>query len=105
VLTRDLAKSGNLLKALDKYVKKPTVKEITKTVALNDDTNGELSTSSSGDRFPALPAKTPGVVSCNTRCVNAACWRTYDSGKKVQFQAQHIYDALSGVWKFDSGSC
>jgi len=102
-LTRELGKPGNLLKALDKYIKKPTVKEAAKPVALNDE--ADSAPAASGDPFPARPGKTPGVVSCNTRCVNAACWRTYDNGKKVRFQAQHKFDALSGEWKFDSGAC
>jgi TPR repeat protein len=102
-LARELTKSGNLLKALDQYIKKPTVKEATKPVASNDTADSALA--ASGDSFPARPGKTPGVVSCNTRCVNAACWRTYDNGKKVRFQAQHKFDALSGEWKFDSGAC
>lgn len=86
--------------------KKPAIKEksVARSVAAQDD-EGEPVTAASSDPYAARPAKRPGVVSCNTRCINAACWRTYDSGKKVRFQAQHKYDALSGEWKFDSGPC
>lgn len=57
------------------------------------------------DGFPAAPAKRPGVTSCNTRCVNAACWRTYDDGRKVRVNAKQVYDPFSNQWKFDAGSC
>jgi hypothetical protein len=57
------------------------------------------------DGFPPRPTKVPGVVSCNTNCINAMCLRTYDSGKKVRFQAKHVFDPFSGEWKFDSGNC
>ena len=56
-------------------------------------------------RFPARPAKKNGVVSCNTNCINGDCRRTYDSGRKVRFQAKHKYDVLSGTFVWDSGSC
>ncbi|UXI04532.1 tetratricopeptide repeat protein [Photobacterium sp. TY1-4] len=61
--------------------------------------------SSSGNLYPAQPAKRPGVVSCNTRCVNATCYRTYDDGRNVKFQAQRKYNALSGQFEWDSGGC
>ena len=106
-LTREMSKPNNFLKALDQYVKKPVIKEkpVAKPVAVNDDPGYEPTQTASNDPFPARPGKTPGVVSCNTRCVNAACWRTYDSGKKVKFQAKHVYDPLSSQWNFDSGNC
>jgi hypothetical protein len=45
------------------------------------------------------------VTTCNTRCINADCWRTYDDGEKVKFRAKRVYDSFSGDWKWDSGSC
>jgi hypothetical protein len=59
----------------------------------------------SNNSYPARPPKRPGVVSCNTNCINGDCWRTYDSGRKVRFQAQHKYNPLSGQFEWDSGSC
>lgn len=55
--------------------------------------------------FPVRPAKRPGVVTCNTRCVNGDCWRTYDDGHHVQFQAKRVFDPFSGEWKWDDGGC
>ncbi len=106
-LTRELGKPNNLLKALDQYAKKPTVKEKAKAkpVAANEQVQDEPIAVASNDPYPARPAKQPGVVSCNTRCVNAACWRTYDNGRKVQFQAKSVFDPFSSSWKFDSGNC
>jgi alpha/beta superfamily hydrolase len=98
-LTRELGKPGNLLKALDTYSKNPTIKEKPKALA------AVPAQQVSDDPFPNRPNKIPGRVSCNTRCLNATCWRTYDDGKKVRFQAQRKYDAISGEWKFDSGGC
>ncbi|CAK2702403.1 conserved exported hypothetical protein [Vibrio crassostreae] len=55
--------------------------------------------------FPARPEKVSGKVSCNTRCINSTCWRTYDDGKQVKFQAQQKFNALTGQFEWDSGSC
>jgi TPR repeat protein len=55
--------------------------------------------------FPARPVKVSGRVSCNTRCVNGICWRTYDDGKQVKFQAQQKFNAFTGQFEWDSGSC
>jgi TPR repeat protein len=104
-LTREIAKPGNLLKALDKYAKNPVIKEKSKPVAIRDNADLTPVTPPSGDSFPARPAKRPGVVSCNTSCINADCRRTYDDGQKVRFQAQRKFDPFSGDWKFDSGNC
>lgn len=99
-LTREMTKTGNTLKVLDQYLKNPTVKE---KPSLSLSTTKQAAPAS--DDYPARPAKRPGVVSCNTRCINADCWRTYDDGQKVRFQAQRKYDSFSGQWKFDSGGC
>jgi len=55
--------------------------------------------------YPARPAKTPGVTRCNTRCDNGSCYRTYDDGRKVHFQAQLKWNSLNNQFEFDSGSC
>jgi uncharacterized protein len=102
-LTRELAKPKNLLLALDKYIKKPAVKEAKPVTAPAEPEESGVSASSDG--FPERPAKQPGVVSCNTRCENAACWRTYDNGKKVRFQAKQVFDPFTSQFKFDSGMC
>jgi hypothetical protein len=39
------------------------------------------------DPFPPRPAKKPGVVSCETKCCAGSCFRTYDDGRKVKFEA------------------
>ncbi len=61
-------------------------------------------TPSSNGLFPARPAKVPGRTSCNTRCTNADCYRTYDDGRQEHFQAQRKMNAF-GEWEWDSGSC
>ena len=63
------------------------------------------SSASSSSPFPARPAKVAGRVSCNTRCINSTCWRTFDDGRQVKFQAQRKYNAFSGEFEWDSGSC
>lgn len=103
-LTRELAKPGALLKALDKYIKRPLIRE--KAVSLDvPNMNGNDISTMSEDNFPERPATRVGLISCNTRCVNAACWRTYDNGRKVQFQAKSVFDSFTSEWKFDSGGC
>lgn len=93
-LARDMAQPGKLLKVLDAYVKAHPVGKPRKT-----------SSAPAASPYPAQPAKRPGVVSCNTNCTNGDCYRTYDSGRKVHFQAKHRYDALQGNWIWDAGSC
>ena len=57
------------------------------------------------DRYPERPGTTRGVTSCNTSCSNGSCFRTYDSGRKVHFQAEHKFNALTSQWEWDSGNC
>lgn len=55
--------------------------------------------------FPTAPAARPGVVTCSTKCINGDCYRTYDDGRQVRFQAKRVYNALTSQWEWDSGSC
>jgi len=41
--------------------------------------------------YPARPAAQPGRTTCSTRCLNGDCFRTYNSGRQVHFQAKHIF--------------
>jgi len=103
-LTREMAKQGNLLKALDGYIKKPTIKE--KVVALAPDSDSPPAAAPPSDNpYPARPAKVPGRVSCSTRCMNADCYRTYDSGRKIRFQAKQKWNPFNNSFEWDSGSC
>jgi len=45
---------------------------------------------------PARPNTKPGVTTCTTRCVNGDCFRTYDNGRQVQFQAQRKLNPFKG---------
>jgi TPR repeat protein len=127
-LTREMAKTGNLLNALDQYIQKSPITGPSKpleTDALtsnllkaldqynqqtaNNESSKPVATAAiSGapnHSYPVRPAKVPGVVSCNTRCMNAACFRTYDDGRKVKFQAEQKWNPLTNQFEFDSGSC
>ena len=55
--------------------------------------------------FPAIPDKVPGVVSCNTKCLNGDCFRTYESGRTMRFQAKSRYNAIEDQWEWDPGPC
>ena len=57
------------------------------------------------DGFPSAPAHRPGVITCNTRCVNGDCFRTYSDGRQVRFQASRRFNPVSGQWEWDSGGC
>lgn len=92
-LSREMTKPGNLLNALDSYVKR--------TPAKAQNVSREIS----NDPFPAQPAKRQGVISCNTNCNNGDCYRTYDSGKKVRYRAKAKFDPFSNQMTWDSGSC
>lgn len=58
---------------------------------------------SAGSRYPTRPAKTPGKISCNTQCTNGDCYRTYDDGRQVRFQAQREFKF--GEWVWDTKGC
>lgn len=62
-------------------------------------------TANSDGPWPARPAKRPGVTSCNTRCVNGDCYRTYDDGRHVRFQAQQKWNPFNSQFEWDSGGC
>jgi hypothetical protein len=55
--------------------------------------------------WPARPAKTPGETTCNTRCINGSCWRTYDSGRHVHFTVPPSVDPFSGDITFNQPPC
>lgn len=55
--------------------------------------------------FPQRPAKQPGRTSCNTRCVNEECFRTYDTGRQVRFQAERKFNPMNSQWEWDAGPC
>ncbi|MFZ5482901.1 MAG: tetratricopeptide repeat protein [Pseudomonadota bacterium] len=96
-LSRELNKPGNFSKGLiayaDKMAKRPKA-------AANP-----LPPAKTRETYPARPAKRPGVTSCNTRCVNADCWRTYDDGRKVRFQAKQKWNSFESRFEWDSGPC
>ena len=99
-------KARQFLELLDNYVKNPAIKEGPQPLSsLNNNRAPQIRSAPISDPYPVRPEKRAGVVSCNTNCVNANCWRTYDDGRKIQFQARRVYDAISGDWKYDSGSC
>jgi hypothetical protein len=56
-------------------------------------------------RYPAVPPKRPGVVSCNTNCINGDCWRTYDDGGARHFRAEQKFNSISNEWEWDAGPC
>lgn len=87
-------KTGALIKEVSYKPKKAGKKTIIEAEAQPEDVS-----------FPARPAKRLGVVSCNTRCMNADCYRTYDDGKKVRFRAKQKWNPFNNSFEWDSGSC
>lgn len=63
------------------------------------------SSAGSDDGWPARPAKRPGVVSCNTKCFNGDCRRTYDDGRHAHFQVPPSTDPFTGEMKFEAPGC
>lgn len=94
-LSREMFKPGHLLKALDAYAKANPVQKSRLGQAQPE--------TSDSSPFPSRHAKHPGVITCNTRCQNADCYRTYDNGKQVRFQAKQVFDPFNSQWKFDPG--
>ena len=62
-------------------------------------------TEAGGDLFPARPPKQQGATTCNTNCVNGACYRTYSDGRKVEFQAQRKWNPLANAFEWASDTC
>jgi len=112
-LTRELAQPGNFGKALDAYLKKAQAPQPAAPTSKADKASapkaGKLANaptaSAADDPFPPAPAKTPGRVSCNTRCINADCWRTYDDGRKVKFRAKSKWNPFENRFEWDAGPC
>lgn len=98
-LTRALAQQGSFAQALERFER---LAGGTKSAASDRDRSAKPAAS---DPWPARPAKVSGQVRCNTRCVNADCWRTYDDGRKVKFRAKQKWDAFDNRFVWDSGSC
>jgi len=95
-LTREMQKKG-ISKTITQYLKtqqKPTPK---KPVA------GAIPKAPS--QYPERPSKISGKTSCNTRCFNGDCYRTYDNGKQKHFQVSPTYNPLNSQWEFNSGPC
>lgn len=60
---------------------------------------------STGNLFPTRPRATPGRTTCNTKCVNGDCYRTYDDGRRVRFAARQKWNSSSNQFDWDSGGC
>lgn len=56
-------------------------------------------------KYPARPAPRNGYITCNTRCNNGDCYRTYSNGRQVNFQAERRFNPINNQWEWDSGSC
>ena len=65
----------------------------------------KLSQASYTDQFPVRPQAQAGATTCNTRCENSTCFRTYDTGKKVEYQAQRKWNPLANRFDWDAGTC
>ncbi|MDX2321739.1 MAG: ankyrin repeat domain-containing protein [Moritella sp.] len=56
-------------------------------------------------KYPSQPASKSGYLTCNTKCFNADCYRTFSDGKKIRFRAQQKFNAFTSQWEWDSGTC
>lgn len=65
----------------------------------------QLTQASFTGRFPARPEGQQGVTTCNTRCENSTCYRTYDSGKQVEYQARQKWNPVTNRFDWDAGTC
>lgn len=70
-----------------------------------EDLEAQVENSQHTSPFPPAPVKRPGVVSCNTNCNNGNCYRTYDDGRRVQFEAPARVDPFTNQMTWDAGSC
>ena len=56
-------------------------------------------------QYPARPEAKPGLTTCNTKCVNGDCYRTYGDGRKVHFQARQKWNPFNNQFEWESGTC
>lgn len=96
-LTRNMQTNG-ISKAISLYLKNQPKSTSKKSVS-------EATPKASSSSYPERPAKIPGKTSCNTRCFNGDCYRTYDNGKQKHFQVSPTYNPLNSQWEFDAGPC
>ena len=92
--------AAGVTKALDAYMRSPAARRLRvrqrARVARNSD---------SSSPWPARPARTPGETTCNTRCINGSCWRTYDNGRHVHLNVPPTMDPFSGQMQFNPPPC
>ncbi|MEO8838016.1 MAG: tetratricopeptide repeat protein, partial [Herbaspirillum sp.] len=98
-LSRQMHESGTVLAPLDAWLKANPAR------LRPASTSAPVPATRSSSPYPAVPAKRRGVVSCNTSCSNGSCYRTYDSGKKVHFQAKQKFNPFNSQFEWDAGSC
>jgi hypothetical protein len=112
-LTWGLARPGKFGKTLEAYLKEaeapqpvaPTPKADKASAPKAGKVAKAPTASAADDLFPPAPARTPGRVSCSTRCINADCWRTYDDGRKVKLRAKSKWDPFENRFEWDAGPC
>ncbi len=103
-----LAREWNPGKALGKSMRQPVSAAAAKVAADIAALAKALEARQAADhegQFPSRPKAKPGLVTCNTRCTNGDCFRTYGDGRKVRFQAQQKWNPFNNQFEWDSGSC
>lgn len=98
-LTRRMQKEG-LLKVMDAYLR-----TVGNTPHARPERTSSRAPESQDGPWPTRPAHRPGVTSCNTRCVNGSCWRTYDDGRHVRLNVPPTMDPFSGQLTFKTPPC
>ncbi|OAN13769.1 hypothetical protein A3K86_14505 [Photobacterium jeanii] len=68
-------------------------------------TRPKKTASANYDPYPARPQAKSGFVTCNTKCTNGNCYRTYSDGRKVHFQAKQKWNPFTSQFEWDSGGC
>jgi len=56
---------------------------------------------------PAQAVRTSAVrqLTCQNKCVNGSCVRTFPDGRQERWQAPRVFDPSSNDWKWDTNSC
>lgn len=65
--------------------------------------NSRVATRPNGKDVQKLPVK--NVFRYSDQCYNGDCVRTFESGKKVRFQAPYCYDGIAGKWDWKPNGC
>ena len=106
-LTRNMAKNKkNISSVITAFIASENYHKIESALKNKKESpSTKTNPKAANDIWPLRPAKQPGATTCNTRCINGSCWRTYDNGRHVHFTVSPSIDPFSGDISYKQPPC